>query len=274
MGLLMVSVDVRSWLVRTQNIVAMALLITASGSPQLIPGQSPPSKTPSQASPGQVSKPTLDEGPVQSATLPGEQENKTDDVNRMPLQTPIEFESHGLQYETLTREGVTVMFATLPPHVKDFNIVQVTITNGSEVSWTVKPADFSFVRQDGATLQTVSADEVVESLLEKASRNDVIKLQMLYEDSIYALANFRSTNGYEQRREAAMAQFVNRSFKAAAAASAITLIGTKLKPGDSTDGAVFFMNRTKTKSLGAGRFVARTCGQVFVFQTYAELKGR
>jgi hypothetical protein len=45
-----------------------------------------------------------------------------------------------------------------------------------------------------------------------------------------------------------------------------------LKSGDSTDGAVFFENRTKAKSLGAGRFVARTCGQVFVFQTYAALK--
>jgi hypothetical protein len=189
-------------------------------------------------------------------------------------QTPIEFQSHGMDYEALTREGITVMFAHLPPHIKDFNIVQVTVTNGSPVSWTVKSGDFSFTRQDGTVLQSVSADEVVASLLEKSSRNDVIKLQLLYEDSIYALANFRSTNGYEQRREAAYAQFVNKGFKAAAAASAITLISIKLKPGDSTDGAVFFENRTKAKSLGAGRLVARTCGQVFVFQTYAEPKGR
>ena len=97
---------------------------------------------------------------------------------------------------------------------------------------------------------------------------------MLYDDSIYALSNFRSTNGYEQRREAAMAQFVNRGFKAAAAASAITMVATKLKAGDSTDGAVFFENRTKEKVLGAGRVIARTCGQVFIFQTYGELKGR
>jgi len=123
-------------------------------------------------------------------------------------------------------------------------------------------------------LASVSADRVVESMLERAGRNDVIKLQLLYEDSIYALSNFRSTNGYEQRREAAMAQFVNRGFKAAAAASAITLVATKLKAGDSTDGAVFFENRTKAKVLGAGRVIARTCGQVFVFPTYGELKGR
>jgi hypothetical protein len=187
---------------------------------------------------------------------------------------PIDFESHGMHYEALTRSGITVMFAPLPPHVKDYNIVQVTITNGSPVSWTVKPSDFSFTRHDGALLKAISADEVVSSLLEKAGRNDVIKLQLLYESSIYALSNFRSTNGYEQRREAAMAQFVNARFKAAAAASAITLVPTKLKPGDSTDGAVFFENRTKEKSLGAGRFVAHTCGEVFVFETYPELKSR
>jgi hypothetical protein len=189
-------------------------------------------------------------------------------------QTPIEFQSHGLDYEALTKEGITVMFASLPPHIKDFNIIQVTITNGSPVSWTVKPADFSFERQDGTVLPSVSADQVVASLLNKAGRNDVIKLQLLYEDSIYALSNFRSTNGYEQRREAAMAMFVNRGFKAAVAASAITLVATKLKSGDSTDGAVFFQTRPKEKTLGPGRVVARTCGQVFAFETYPALKGR
>jgi hypothetical protein len=188
--------------------------------------------------------------------------------------SPIDFESHGMHYEALTRSGITVMFAPLPPHVRDYNIVQVTVTNGSPVSWTVKPGDFSFTRHDGAVLQAISADEVVSSLLEKAGRNDVIKLQLLYESTIYALSNFRSTNGYEQRREAAMAQFVNARFKAAAAASAITFVPIKLKPGDSTDGAVFFENHTKEKNLGAGRFIARTCGEVFVFETYPELKSR
>jgi hypothetical protein len=186
--------------------------------------------------------------------------------------TPMEFQSHGMDYEALTKNGITVMFASLPPHIKDFNIVQVTVTNGSLVSWTVKSSDFSFVRQSGATLQPVSADEVVESLLQKASRTDVIKLQLLYEDSIYGLSNFRSTNGYEQRREAAMAQFVNRSFKAAAAASAITLVPAKLKPGESTDGAVFFENKSKEKNLGPGRLIARTCGETFIFEVYPEIK--
>lgn len=186
----------------------------------------------------------------------------------------MEFQSHGMDYEALTKNGITVMFAALPPHIKDFNIVQVTVTNGSLVSWTVKPSDFTFIRQSGVTLQPVSADEVVESLLQKASRTDVIKLQLLYEDSIYGLSNFRSTNGYEQRREAAMAQFVNRSIKAAAAASAITFVPARLKPGDSTDGAVFFENKGKEKNLGPGRLIARTCGETFTFMIYPEIKTR
>jgi hypothetical protein len=188
--------------------------------------------------------------------------------------SPIQFQSHGLDYEALTKNGITVMFAPLRQHISSFNVVQVTVTNGSLVSWTVKATDFSFTRQDGTPLPTVSADYVVETLLAKANRNDVIKLQLLYEDSIYALSNFRSTNGYEQRREAAMAQFVNKGFKAAAAASAITFVATKLRPGDSTDGAVFLENRTKEKPLGAGRFVAHTCGEIFGFETYEELKSR
>jgi len=187
---------------------------------------------------------------------------------------PIQFESHGLEYEALTKNGITVMFAPLRQHISNFNVVQVTVTNGSLVSWTVKASDFSFTRQDGIALPAVSADYVVETLLAKANRNDVIKLQMLYEETIYGLSNFRSTNGYEQRREAAMAEFVNRGFKAAAAASAITFVATRLKPGDSTDGAVFFENRTKEKPLGAGRFVAHTCGEIFGFQTYEEMKSR
>ncbi len=187
-------------------------------------------------------------------------------------QTPLEFESHGLTYEALTKNGITVMCAPLPPHIKDFNIIQVTVTNGGLLTWTVHPSDFVFIRQDGTVLQAVSADEVVYSLLQKASAADVIKLQLLYEDSIYAVPNFRSTNGYEKRREAAMAQFVNKGFKAAVAASAITLAPTRLKPGDSTDGAVFFENRTKDKSLGGGRLVVHTCGESFEFFVLPEVK--
>jgi hypothetical protein len=242
MGLLMVSVLRRCALRRVVLILPAVLLAGAFARSQAPP---PPAAPNSQVPP---------------------------DLLSLPAETPVQFESKGLEYDALTHDGITVMFTHLPPHIKDFTILQVTITNGSLVSWTVKPADFIFVRADGNVLPSLSADYVVESLLAKASRNDVIKLQLLYEDSIYALQNFRSTNGYEKRRQAALAMRVNREFTAAAAASAITLIPTKLKPSDSTDGAVFFENHTKEKTLGAGRLIVRTCGQTFVFQTFGELK--
>ncbi len=229
-----------------------AILVTAV----LIFGQTP--------SPGQLP-------PDQKSSIPPVPPPSQAQQNQNP-QIPIEFESHGLTYEALTKDGITVMYAPLPPHIKDFNIIQITVTNGSELNWTVRPGDFTFIRQDGTVLQPVSADDVVYSLLQKASAADVIKLQLLYEDSIYAVPNFRSTNGYEKRREAAMAQFVNRGLKAAVAASAITFAPTRLKPGDSTDGAVFFENRTKDKALGAGKLVVHSCGESFEFYILPEVK--
>jgi hypothetical protein len=210
--------------------------------------------------------------PLSSVTAPGSPQAASPNTNA--LNVPMEFQSHGLTYEALTKEGITVMYAVLPSQVKDFDVIQVTVTNGSPVSWTVKPTDFSFVRQDGSILSASSADTLVASLLEKAGRNDVIKLQMMYENTIYALSNYRSTNGYEQRREAALAQFVNLRFSAAAAASAIALAPVKLKPGDSTDGAVFFELRPHEKSLGTGILSAKTCGQIFLFQVFVEGKVR
>ena len=252
-------------------LLLIANLCASQSAPPLAPGQSSSSKPTQIQKPRQVgsagSAPVQTAGPENPAG--GSGQSGPDTSSQPPA---IVFESHGLEYEAITKNGITVMFAPLPSRLKDFNIVQITVTNGSLVSWTVRPSDFTFVRQDGTSLTSVSADYVVEDLLQRADRDDVIKLQLIYENSIYGLSNFRSTNGYEKRREAAMAQFVNKGFKAAAEASAITFIPTKLKSGDSTDGAIFFQNRTKEKGLGAGRLIAHTCGETFMFETYQELK--
>jgi len=42
----------------------------------------------------------------------------------------IDFESNGLRYKTLTKSGVTVMFAYLPSRVKEYSIMQVSVSNG------------------------------------------------------------------------------------------------------------------------------------------------
>jgi hypothetical protein len=70
------------------------------------------------------------------------------------------------------------------------------------------------------------------------------------------------TNGYEQRRLAALSMGSTK-LKAAGIASALALVQTKLAPGESTDGAVFFP--TEGKPLGSGRLVVRTNTDVFEF---------
>lgn len=67
-----------------------------------------------------------------------------------------------------------------------------------------------------------------------------------------------------------MAMFVNPRFRAAAAASAISFAPTKLKTGESTDGAVFFP--THDKPLGAGHLIAHIAGEVFDFEILPEVK--
>ncbi|MGD0618078.1 MAG: hypothetical protein ABSB67_10510 [Bryobacteraceae bacterium] len=55
--------------------------------------------------------------------------------------------------------------------------------------------------------------------------------------------------------------------KAAAAASAIALVSTRLLPGDSTDGAVFFPSNGKP--LGAGKLVIHAAAESFEFNVDA-----
>src|SRR3954447_5327304 len=176
----------------------------------------------------------------------------------------IEFESNGLKYQTLTRSGVTVMWAPLPTLLHEYTIIQAAVSNGSGGPYVIRPEDFSYVRADGSTLKATPARTVVDMLSHKGSGTDVIKLVTAYEASVYGNAHFKSTNGYEQRRQSALAMSSTR-FRAAAAASALALVQTKLTPSESTDGAVFF--QTEGKPLGPGHLVVRTNTDVFNFVT-------
>ena len=175
----------------------------------------------------------------------------------------IEFESGGLKYQTLTKNGLTIMVASLPSHVREYTILQVAISNGSPIAWVVKPEDFTFHRQDGEVLQATPARTVVNAMIAKASRSDVIRLVTTYESGLYGLQKFKSTNGYEARRQAAFAEVSSAKIKAAAAASAIAFVPTKLLPGQSTDGAVFWS--TQGKPLGTGKLTVNAAGEVFEF---------
>ena len=146
--------------------------------------------------------------------------------------------------------------------MREYAIVQVAVSNGSEGPYIIRPEDFTFMRSDGAAVRATSARNVVTMLFQKGSGSDVIKLVTTYEASVYGNQRMRSTNGYEQRRQAALAMG-GAKVRAAATASALALVQTKLVPGESTDGAVFFS--TEGKPLGPGHLVVRTNTDMFDF---------
>jgi hypothetical protein len=183
-------------------------------------------------------------------------------------QAAIPFENNGLHYRALTRGGMTIMVAKLDTRVRDWEVFQITITNGSPVAWSVKPEDFSFQRETGAPILALSAHEVVETMLKKASRNDTTRLVTAYEAALFGNIQLHTTNGYESRRQDAIA-FGSTRLSAAGAASAIVLAPSKLAPGQSTDGAIFYPDGGKP--LGAGKLIANAGGEEFVFPVEAEV---
>ncbi len=177
----------------------------------------------------------------------------------------IEFESNGLKYQTLTRSGVTVMFTHLGNHIHEYTILQVAVSNGSNSLYIVRPEDFTYVHPDGSTVIASSIAKVIDMLKDHGNSSDVVKLVTQYEASVYGNPHFKSNNGYEQRRQAALAMTGGNKLKAVAAASAIAMVLTRLKPGESTDGAVFFA--TEGKPLTGGRVVVKTNSDIFEFKS-------
>ena len=192
----------------------------------------------------------------------------------------IEFESNGLKYQTLTKNGVTVMYAPLGPHIQGYVIVQsaisapleagfgripglATMTSTSSFGTSQITLQFKLTRPIGQTIPASPAPAVISMLIQKGNRSDVIKLVSTYEMAFYGISRMRSTNGYEQRRQAALAE--TSRLKAAATASALALVQTRLAAGESTDGAVFFP--TSGKPLGPGHLEVRTNTDTFVFNS-------
>jgi hypothetical protein len=175
----------------------------------------------------------------------------------------IEYEANGKKYQTLTRDGLTIIVTRMPNSVAGFGLIQISVANGSTIYWTIRPEEFSYVR-DGVPSSAISADDVVNLLLAHGSHSDVMKLVTSYESTLYAIPNMRSTNGYEQRRKSAYTTGVSQKLEAAAIASAIALAQTRIPPGQSTDGAIF-IPLGHEKALGGGHLVVHVEGRTFEF---------
>ena len=121
-------------------------------------------------------------------------------------------------------------------------------------------------------MAALPAGTVVQQLMDHASRGDVIKMITAYETALTGNTRMHSTNGYEERRQNAQAELGGGKLRAAAAASAIAFVSTKLLPGQSTDGAIFFVNAGKP--LGAGKLVVNAAGETFEFPVEVEARVR
>ena len=181
----------------------------------------------------------------------------------------IEYEANGQKYQTLTRKGLTVIVTHLSSHVAGFALIQVSVANGSDVYWTVRPESFTYVKPAGP-LTAISATQVVDLLLDHGSHSDVVKLVTSYENTLYGIPHMRSTNGYEQRRQNAMTSGISAKLEAAVMASAIALAETRIPPGQATDGAIFVPTGRESKTLSGGHLVFRTAGETFEFNPDAE----
>lgn len=183
----------------------------------------------------------------------------------------IEFESGGLQYQTLTREGLTVMIARLPATLRSYSVIQVSVANGSADEVLIRPEDFHFESAGGRTFAAAPARAVVRDFIRNPNRDDVIKLVGTYEMSLYGMdPRVNARNGYESRRKSAIAELSFKNLKAAAAASAIAFVETKLASGDTTDGAVFFP--ISHGPLQNGQVLVRTDGGLeFRFNPFREI---
>ncbi len=180
------------------------------------------------------------------------------------LSQVIEVQSNGLTYQTLTHNGITVMFTHLPGVLHQYSIVQVAVSNASNGPYIIRPEDFVFERSGGEKIRAVPARTVIEMLRQKANGSDAIKLVTTYESGIYGNPQLKSLKGYEERRQAAIAASGTK-VTTSLIASALALVQTKLAVGDSTDGAVFFPS--EGKPLGAGRLVVQTNTDKFEFNT-------
>ena len=176
----------------------------------------------------------------------------------------IEYEANGQKYQTLTRKGLTVIVTHMANQVAGYGLLQISISNGSDVYWTVQPEGFSYVRAD-QSVSAISAGQVVDVLLDKGSHADVVNLVKSYENNLYGIPHMRSSNGYEQRRQNAFSLGMPAKLKAAATASAVALALTRLAPGQSTDGSVFIRLNHEMKALTGGRIIFYAGSETFEF---------
>ena len=98
----------------------------------------------------------------------------------------IQFRSSGLDYQALTKQGLTLMFARMPLTAGRYSVLQIALNNGSVHTWKVEATDFYFESADGMRVRAISEQTVVGDFFRNAGRSEMLELQTVYEKALYS----------------------------------------------------------------------------------------
>ena len=96
----------------------------------------------------------------------------------------------------------------------------------------------------------------------------MIKLVTTYERGVYGNEHMQTTNGYESRRQSALAEGVSARLKAGAAASALALVATKLAPVNPP--MALSSSRATGESSAPERYRSTPAAKLFEFPSDGE----
>jgi hypothetical protein len=179
-------------------------------------------------------------------------------------QTPppsIEVPYKGLRFLMASRDGVTVMLASLDRTILDYATAQVWISNNSGRPLPIAPQAFVRIAEDGKSQPATADATVLRDIQRRARSRDVDELVKAYEAMLMGLPNQSAVGYYQQRKRAAMASGGKQ--RAAVMANVIILPERVLRPGETIDGTLFFRESVPRARVTA--FTAEIAGRRFEF---------
>lgn len=161
-----------------------------------------------------------------------------------------------------SRDGVTVMIAPLERTILEYSTAQVWISNNSPRALPIAPQGFTATVEGGASFTAAQDTVVLNDIRRHASGRDIEELVQAYESMLLGLPDEKAMGYYEQRKRAAMSS--GGKMRAAIMANVIILPETRLRPGETIDGTLFFRQPGKSRPK-VTRFTADLGGRHFEF---------
>lgn len=184
-------------------------------------------------------------------------------LQQRPTAPPaIEVPYKGRTFSMASRDGVTVMIAPLERTILDYSTAQVWISNNTARSLPIAPQGFTATVESGATSAAAQDTMVLNDIRRHSSGRDIEELVRAYESMLLGLPDEKAMGYYEQRKRAALSSGGKQ--RAAIMANVIILPETRLRPGETIDGTLFFHQPGKVHPKVI-RFTADLAGRHFEF---------